>query len=289
MYKRQEIDVVVKYQPEAVQNVKDIENLKITTLSGELIPFRNFATIAVEPGYTSIRRYKQERAITLTASVDRNTTSLESVDTLLKQELKDLLRRFPGYKTRFESIFAEFQEYQTMILQLFLFGVLLIYFILGTQFKSYIQPIIILFAIPFAFLGAVAGLLLTALFTVTKPVFSVITLYGIVGLAGIAVNDSIVMVTFMNNARQKGVSRWRSIVQSGRLRLRAIILTSITTMSGVFPMMMGLGGKSEIWAPMASTIFFGLGCATILTLFIMPTLYAIIVDDLMVITRWLKK
>ena len=110
------------------------------------------------------------------------------------------------------------------------------------------------------------------------------------GLAGIAVNDSIVMVTFMNNARQKGVSRWRSIVQSGRLRLRAIILTSITTMSGVFPMMMGLGGKSEIWAPMASTIFFGLGCATILTLFIMPTLYAIIVDDIMVITRrWLKK
>ena len=208
----------------------------------------------------------------------------------LKQELKDLLRRFPGYKTRFESIFAEFQEYQTMLLQLFFLGIFLIYFILGTQFKSYIQPIIILFAIPFAFLGAVAGLLLTALFTASKPVFSVITLYGIVGLAGIAVNDSIVMVTFMNNARKKGVNRWRSIVQSGRLRLRAIILTSITTMSGVFPMMMGLGGKSEIWAPMASTIFFGLGCATILTLFIMPALFTIIVDDIIGITkRWFNK
>ncbi|MDX1779361.1 MAG: efflux RND transporter permease subunit, partial [Thermodesulfobacteriota bacterium] len=286
----EEIDVIVKYQPEAVKNVKDIENLKITTASGEIIPFRNCATITVEPGYTSIRRYKQERAITLTASVDRETTSLEKVDTLLKKELKGILKRFPSYKTRFESIFAEFQEYQSMLLQLFFLSVFLIYFILGTQFKSYIQPIIILFAIPFAFLGAVIGLLLTALFTASKPVFSIITLYGIVGLAGIAVNDSIVMVTFINNARRRGVNRWRSIVQSGRLRLRAIILTSITTMSGVFPMMIGLGGKSEIWAPMASTIFFGLGCATILTLFIMPTLYAIIVDDIIEIAkRWLKK
>jgi multidrug efflux pump subunit AcrB len=174
-------------------------------------------------------------------------------------------------------------------MQLFLLGVFLIYFILGTQFKSYLQPIIILFAIPFAFLGAVIGILLTALFTLSRPVFSIITLYGVIGLAGIAVNDAIVMVTFINNARAKGVNRWRSIIQSGRLRLRAIILTSITTMFGVFPMMIGLGGKSEIWAPMASTIFFGLACATFLTLFIIPSLYVIIVDDVMgKIKDWLR-
>ena len=164
--------------------------------------------------------------------------------------------------------------------------VFLIYFILGTQFKSYIQPLIILFAIPFAFLGAIIGILLMAFLTATKPIFSIVTLYGIIGLAGIAVNDAIVMVTFINNARAKGVNRWRSIIQSGRLRVRPIILTSITTMFGVFPMMIGLGGKSEIWAPMASTIFFGLGCATLLTLFIIPSLYTIIADDLI---KWIKK
>jgi multidrug efflux pump subunit AcrB len=277
----EEIDVVVKYQQEAVKNVTDIEDLKIATSSGALIPFRNFATIKVEPGYTAIRRYKQERAITVTASVDRTSTSLERVDKSLKQEVKNLLQLFPTYKTRFESIFAEFQSYQTTLLQLFFLGIFLIYFILGTQFKSYTQPLIVLFAIPFAFLGAIIGLLLTAFFTASKPVFSIITLYGIVGLAGIAVNDSIVMVTFVNNARARGVQRWKSIMQSGRLRLRAIILTSITTMFGVFPMMIGLGGKSEIWAPMASTIFFGLGCATLLTLFIIPCLYTIIVDDIL--------
>jgi len=286
----EEIDVVVKYQQQAVESVKDVENLKIATKSGELIPFRNFATIKIEPGYTSISRYKQERAITVTASVDRESSSLQRVDKGLRQYIKEILKLFPDYKVRFESIFEEFEQYQTMLMQLFLLGVFLIYFILGTQFKSYIQPIIILFAIPFAFLGAIIGIFLTALFTASKPVFSIITLYGVIGLAGIAVNDAIVMVTFINNARAKGVNRWRSIIQSGRLRVRPIILTSITTMSGVFPMMIGLGGKSEIWAPMASTIFFGLGCATFLTLFIIPSLYTIIVDDIIrwFLTQWRK-
>jgi multidrug efflux pump subunit AcrB len=205
---------------------------------------------------------------------------LEKVDKSLRKEIDEILSQFPGYKVRFESIFEEFQQYMIMLIQLFILGVFLIYFILGTQFKSYIQPIIILFAIPFAFLGAIVGVLLTGLFTATKPIFSLVVFYGIIGLAGIAVNDAIVMVTFINNARAKGVRRWKSIIQSGRLRLRAIILTSVTTMFGVFPMVIGLGGKSEIWAPMASTIFFGLACATLLTLFIIPCLYSIIIDDI---------
>ena len=105
-------------------------------------------------------------------------------------------------------------------------------------------------------------------------------LYGFVGLAGIAVNDAIVMISFINNARRKGADRWRSILQSGRLRLRPIILTYVTTMFGVLPMAIGLGGKSEIWAPMANTILWGLGFATPLTLFILPSVYTIIVDDI---------
>jgi multidrug efflux pump subunit AcrB len=282
----EEIDVIVKYQQQSVKSVKDVENLKIATVSGDLIPFRNFATVKVEPGYTSIRRYKQERAITVTASVDREINSLERVDKIINQENKEILKLFPDYKIGSESIFREFKRYQWQLIQLLGLGILLIYFILGTQFKSYFQPLIVIFAIPFAFLGAMIGIFLTGLATVSKPVFSIITLYGIVGLAGIAVNDAIVMVTFINNARAKGVKRWRSIIQSGRLRLRAIILTSVTTMFGVFPMMLGLGGKSETWAPMASTIFFGLGCATLLTLFIIPSLYTIIIDD---IGGWLRR
>jgi multidrug efflux pump subunit AcrB len=281
-----EVDVVVKYQEKAVKSIEDIRNLKIATTDGDLIPFRNIATLKIEPGYDAIRRYKQERVITVTAAVDRELNSLEKVDKSLRKEIDEILSQFPGYKVRFESIFEEFQKYMIMLIQLFILGVFLIYFILGTQFKSYIQPIIILFAIPFAFLGAIVGVLLTGLFTATKPIFSLVVFYGIIGLAGIAVNDAIVMVTFINNARAKGVRRWKSIIQSGRLRLRAIILTSVTTMFGVFPMVIGLGGKSEIWAPMASTIFFGLACATLLTLFIIPCLYSIIIDD---ISGWIRR
>ncbi|MBW1825335.1 MAG: efflux RND transporter permease subunit, partial [Deltaproteobacteria bacterium] len=126
-----EIDVIVKYAQQAVKSVKDVENLKIATSSGDLIPFRNFATVKVEPGYTSIRRYKQERAITrykqeraitLTASVDRKINSLERVDKILEQENKEILKSFPDYKIGSESIFREFKRYQTQLLQLLALG-----------------------------------------------------------------------------------------------------------------------------------------------------------------------
>jgi len=152
--------------------------------------------------------------------------------------------------------------------------------ILGAQFKSYIQPFIILFAVPLPLLEPYLLLLLPG------SLFSMVVLVWVfIGLAGIAVNDSIVMLTFINNARKNGRGRWQSIIEAGRLRLRPIILTSITTMFGVFPMAVGLGGKSEIWAPMASTIFWGLGVATFLTLFIIPCAYTVIIDDL---SYWMK-
>jgi multidrug efflux pump subunit AcrB len=138
---------------------------------------------------------------------------------------------------------------------------------------------VIIGTIPFAFIGAVIGLL------VSGDPFSITTLYGIVALGGIVVNDSIVMVTFINNARRQGVGRWKSVIQSGQLRLRPVLLTSITTICGVLPMAIGLGGKSEVWAPLANTIAWGLGAATFLTLLILPTIFTIVVDDIAGIWR----
>jgi len=114
-------------------------------------------------------------------------------------------------------------------------------------------------------------------------------MYGMVALAGIAVNDAIVMVTFINNARKKGEGNWRSIIEAGRLRLRPIILTSVTTILGLMPMAVGLGGKSETWGPLANTIVWGLAAATLLTLLVVPTVYSIVVDEWfgwMIIKRW---
>lgn len=270
----EEIDVIVKYDPDKVQTIDDIKSLKIPTPDGDLVPISNVADITLESGYTKIRHYKLDRAATLSADVDKKINTPFEVNQQLEKYAREFIKKYPGYSLRFEGIFKEIKDQFSSIGQLFILGIFLIYMILGAQFKSYIQPFIILFAVPFTFIGAVSSLIITG-----QP-FSLVVLYGFIGLAGIAVNDSIVMLTFINNARASGRGRWQSIIQAGRLRLRPIILTSITTMFGVFPMAMGLGGKSEIWAPMASTIFWGLAGATLLTLLLMPCIYTIVIDDI---------
>ena len=110
--------------------------------------------------------------------------------------------------------------------------------------------------------------------------FTMLTMYGIVALAGIAVNDAIVLISFINNARARGAGKYESVMESGMLRLRPIILTTVTTIGGLLPMALGLGGHSENWAPLANTIIWGLFFATILTLLIIPAVYTIIVDDI---------
>ena len=179
----------------------------------------------------------------------------------------------------------EFQNAFVDLSKLFLIGVMLIFVILGAQFKSVRISLIILMTIPFAFIGSMIGLIVGG-----NP-FSIMTMYGMVALAGIAVNDAIVMVSFINNHRKAGGSRWFSIIESGRVRLRPIILTSVTTILGLMPMAIGLGGKSRSWGPLASTIIWGLLVATLLTLLVIPTVYSIVVDDwfgAVPLKRWLK-
>jgi multidrug efflux pump subunit AcrB len=270
----EEVDVVVKFDPQKVKNIEDIEDIKIMTPQGRTIPFRNLGEIKLEPGYTKIRHFKLDRATTIKGSVDKKLNSTVKVNREIKAKTKEIMQKYPGCRLRFEGAFREMQQAFSSLGQLFTLGIFLIYIILGAQFKSYAQPLIILITIPFALIGAIIALI------VTNDSFSIVVLYGFVGLAGIAVNDAIVMISFINNARARGSSRWHSIVQSGRLRLRPILLTSITTMFGLLPMAVGLGGKSNLWAPMANTMFWGLGFAMVLTLFMLPTVYTIIVDDI---------
>jgi multidrug efflux pump subunit AcrB len=129
-----------------------------------------------------------------------------------------------------------------------------------------------LFTIPFAFIGAIFGALVDG-----NP-FSIATLYGVVALAGVAVNSSIVLVDFINRAKRKGYSKWRSIIESGYVRLRPVVLTTATTVGGLAPMAIGLGGKSEQWGALANTIVWGLLFSSSLTLIAMPCIYAILED-----------
>ena len=261
--------MVVKLSESGRATLKDVANLKLIGGTGVPVPLRDVARLDVVPGYSTIYRYKQERAITITANVDENVTSTVNVNQRLRAHFDQISPRYPGYTLESGGEFAEFQKVFTGIPLFFGFGMLLVFFILGTQFKSFLQPFIILTTIPFAFIGAMVGLL-----TSGNPL-SVASTYGLVALAGIVVNDSIVLVEFINRLRAAGVDKWRAIITAGRTRLRPILLTSITTVCGLLPMALGVGGKSAIWMPMASTVVWGLSVATLLTLFVIPAFYAI--------------
>ena len=266
------IDVIVKYSENRLQTIAELNDLLITTPIGTIIPLKDVAVIAEEKGYADIRRFEGERAITVYASVDRTQISPFEVNQILMSSFADIDSLYPGYRLDFRGIFDEIRQSFSELWKLFIVGILVIYVILGAQFKSFSQPIVILFAVPFGMIGAMVGLLFS------NATLSMVAMFGIVALAGIVVNDSIVLIDFINKYRERGFNRWYAILKGGSIRLRPIILTSLTTIFGLIPMSLGLGGKSPIWTPMANTIIFGLAFATLMTLFVMPSLYAITTD-----------
>ena len=266
------IDVIVKYEKDTLQNIAELNNLLIATPTGAIVPLKDVTDITEEKGYSDIRRFDGERAITVYASVNRQKTTPFEVNQALMRAFANVESLYPGYQLDFRGVFDEIIESFSELWKLFIVGLLLIYVVLGAQFKSFIQPIVIMFAVPFGMIGAMFGLLLS------NATLSMVAMFGIVALSGIVVNDSIVLIDFINKYRERGYNKWYAILKGGSIRLRPIILTSLTTIFGLIPMAIGLGGKSPIWMPMAYTIIFGLAFATTMTLFVMPALYAITTD-----------
>jgi len=151
-----------------------------------------------------------------------------------------------------------------------LVALFLVYTILATQFRSYVQPLIVMLTIPFSFIGVIVGLLITQL-----P-FSLNTMISVLALVGVVVNDSLVLVDFVNKERENGVDRWHSLINAGAIRLRPILLTSITTIFGMLPIILSTSSATQDWKPMAVSIAFGLGFSTILTLIVIPVVYSLV-------------
>ena len=182
--------------------------------------------------------------------------------------LSDFSTRYPGYTLEFGgSAEQQAETYNSLYLAL-LIALLLIFTILATQFKSYVQPLIVMITIPFSLIGVILGLLITGL-----P-FSVMTLIAVVALAGIVVNDSLVLVDFVNKERDRGTDRWNSLINAGSTRLRPILMTTVTTIGGFLPMILSSSSATEDYKPLAVAIAFGLAFATTLTLFVIPVLYS---------------
>jgi len=271
-----EIDVVVKYNEKYRSSIEDVLNLRFSNSIGMTVSLRDLVTFDILTGPTEIRRIDQKRIIFITGNINEDETTLDQVSNSIEKLFPIIESNFPGVSFSFGGQYDEFTRTFDNILSLFVLSLILIFLILGTQFNSYSQPLIILTTVPFALIGAVLGLLVSG-----NP-FSIVSMFGFVALAGIVVNDAIVLITFINDRRHDNnmskIKYWRSIVNGGRLRLRPIILTSLTTISGLVPLAFGIGGQSEMWAPLANVILFGLLVSTILTLFIIPSFVAIIDD-----------
>ncbi|MBU0682951.1 MAG: efflux RND transporter permease subunit [Candidatus Omnitrophica bacterium] len=194
------------------------------------------------------------------------------VHNMLMKKFRDISKKYIGYNVKYGGEQEESIESLKSLLKAFFFAFLFIYLILASFFKSIVQPFIVMLAIPFGLIGVIFAFLMHGL-----PL-SFLAILGIVSLNGIVVNDSIVLVDFINKLRNGGMERRDSIIKAGQMRLRPVILTTVTTAGGLCTVAYGIGGKDPFLVPMAMAICWGLVFATILTLIVIPCIYSIIDD-----------
>jgi multidrug efflux pump subunit AcrB len=263
----EKVEVRVRAEPEAMSGIDQLLNQPVPLPDGGQVVLRELVRIETGPSKESIRHYNFRRTITLEADIDRERLNEVQVNRLIAEEWEKVRLQFPNVSLDFSGALDDIQESLDAMLLLFIFGIGLMYLIIGTQFRSYLQPLMILVTVPLAFTGVVIGLLVTG-----NPM-SLYTMYGVVALTGIAVNSAIVLIDAANKRLRSGMSVLHAIVYAARRRVVPILITSFTTVAGLFSLATGLGGKSLLWGPVASSIMWGLGVATIMTLFVIPLIY----------------
>lgn len=266
----EKVEVVVRARPEAFVDVTELLQRRVpigdesgwrSVALGELVDHE----LRLSKGY--IRHYQLTRAITVEGDLDRELIDTVTANDRLKAAWVGLQPRFPDVELDFSGELEDINESLDSMTRLFSLGVGLIYLILAAQFRSYWQPLMILVTVPLAFTGVVLGLLVSG-----NPL-SLYTLYGVIALTGIAVNSAIVLIDAANERREAGMSVQHAVIYAARRRVVPVLITSTTTIGGLFSLAVGLGGKSLMWGPVAASIVWGLGFSTLLTLFAIPLVY----------------
>jgi len=263
----EKVEVRVRAHSHDYSGLTQLLQTPLSLPQGGYIPLAEVVSMESARGKATIRHYNFRRTITLSADLDKGEMDTVEANGLLLAEWQRIQDDYPGVNLDFTGELEDINESLDALTQLMLFGIGLIYLILGTQFRSYFQPLMILATVPMAFAGVTFGLL------VTQNPLSLYTLYGVVALTGIAVNAAIVMIDAANNRLSSGMSVLHATVYAARRRVIPVIITSLTTIAGLFSLATGLGGASLMWGPVASAIVWGLGFSTLLTLFVIPLLY----------------
>ncbi len=268
----EDLDVRLILSERFRQDLGDLLDIEIRTARGYLVRLREICEIDMSQGYAGIPHHNGHRAITVSAQVDTSVITPVAVNTIIREGFASVSAAHPNVRIVYGGEFQETARSFESLKRAYVIAIVVIYMLLATQFGSYIQPFVIIVTVPFSCVGVVAGLMWS-----DYPL-TIMTFIAMVGLTGVVVNDSIVLLDFVNKQIARGLPVGDALRAACALRIRPVVLTTVTTVLGLLPLALGWGGLSKIWSPFASSFTWGLTFATLLTLVVVPAIYHIAWD-----------
>jgi multidrug efflux pump subunit AcrB len=268
----EEVDVRVRFPGNFRDSIQSLQNIFVNNMAGNLIPVSRLIRYERSPGRASINHLDGKRLLTVTANLDETLTTSRAANLEAMKLAKSIMDKYPGYSARFSGENKDTEESLNSLIAAFGLGAIIIFMILASLFRSLAQPFIVMTAIPFSFIGVIIA------FLIHGEYFSFLAFLGIIGLAGVVVNDSIVLVDCANQIRENNpkLDIHEVLLETGSIRLRAVILTTVTTVLGLLPTAYGIGGKDPFLVPMALAFGWGLVFASVITLLAVPVFYKIL-------------
>ena len=277
---RDEVKVMVRYTEAERRRLDTLEGMRIRTASGAEVPFSDVATVERATGFPSIRRQDRKRVIELTADVDNARSDPGTVNGILSERLfAETAQRYPGVQATLSGTVERQQRVNKELGIGFIFALFGMYAVMAVAFRSYLQPAMIMTAIPFGMVGAVLGHLLMGFD------LSMLSVMGIIALSGVVVNDNLVLIDAINGLRDKGLSLYDAVLKGATSRFRAVMLTTLTTFVGLAPLMGETSVQAQFLIPMAVSLAFGVVFATCITLVLVPVIY-LVLEDVKAAARW---
>jgi multidrug efflux pump subunit AcrB len=267
---RHEVKLMVRYPEEDRKSLARFDDIRVDGGDGVQRPITELADVSVSRGYSEINRIDQKRSITISSDIDeKEGNAKEIVSNLQKTFMPDLLKKYPSLRVRWEG--QQEQDTESVRSLGIGLGIALIamYVLLTMEFTSYGQPMVVMMIIPFGIVGAVIG------HWVMDLPLTLFSMLGLVALTGIVVNDSIVLVDFINSAVRGGMPLNQAVLEAGGRRFRPVMLTSLTTIAGLAPILTETSFQAQLVIPMAASLCFGLMTSTVLVLVLVPTFYLI--------------
>lgn len=262
---RDDVRVMVRYPDEERRSLTDVERMRVRSLDGAEVPFSEVARVSVGRGYANIQRADGHRVVSVSADVDDKVANADQINTDLGSRfLPQLVQDYPGLAYSYEGQEREQQESFASLGRGFVVAMFVIYALLAIPFRSYTQPLVVMTAIPFGMIGALGGHVIMGLD------LALLSMFGVVALSGVVVNDSLVLLSFYNQLVRDGMGRKEALLEAGRQRFRAILLTSLTTFFGLLPMILERSVQAKFLIPMAVSLGFGILFATAIILIGVP-------------------